>query len=84
MRFLGVFFVLSSQVMAADYDPDFHLRHRYNMTKERARENDLTHTRTFIDPRTGMKNHPYTEAHQDKQEEQAPKGPAPKTQTPEE
>lgn len=54
--FIALIFSLSSTVWALNYDPAFHLRHRYNGTKESLKGRDLSSAQQMQDPRVGLKS----------------------------
>lgn len=53
---LALIFILGQSAWALDYDPAFHLRHRYNGTKESLKGRDLSSAQQMQDPREGLKN----------------------------
>ncbi len=60
MKIIMVLTILfSGSLYALDYDPAFHLRHRYNGTKESLKGRDLSTAQMMQDPRVGLKNEPY-------------------------
>lgn len=53
---IALFFTFVQSAWALNYDPAFHLRHRYNGTKESLKGRDLSSAQQMQDPRVGLKN----------------------------
>lgn len=54
-----LFGISSTSLWAIDYDPAFHLRHRFNATKNSLKDKHVSNqVYRFQDPRVGLKGQP--------------------------